>query len=189
MEEKLKQKLSTCLKVVLFGPESTGKSTIAEKLAAHFDTVWVQEYMREYLQRKWDLTQKTCVPHDLMIIARGQIKRENELSEIANKVLICDTDLLQLKVYSEAYYNGYCNPILHKLALKNWYDHYFLTNIDVPWVQDDLRDKPHDRVGMFRKFHHTLLKTNRPFTILKGDEEERFGTAVEKINELLKHQN
>lgn len=189
MEEKLTQHPSTCLKVVLFGPESTGKSSLAERLATHFETVWVEEYMREYLQKKWDLTKKLCVPNDLMIIARGQIKRENELSSIANKILFCDTDLLQLKVYSEAYYNGYCNPVLHKHALKNWYDLYFLTNIDIPWVPDDLRDKPHDREGMFRRFQNSLLKTNRPYVILKGDENERFETAVEKINELLKLQN
>ena len=189
MEEKLKQLPSNCLKAVLFGPESTGKSTLAERLAQHFDTIWVKEYMREYLQRKWDLKKAVCEPHDLMVIAGGQIKLENELSPLSNKILFCDTDLLQLKVYSEAYYNGYCNPLLHKHALKNWYDLYFLTNIDTPWVPDDLRDKPHDREGMFRRFHHSLIKSNRPFVILQGDENERFEKAVNTINELLKQKN
>jgi len=189
MEEKLEQKPADCLKVVLFGPESTGKSTLAERLANHFETLWVKEYMRHYLQKKWDRHQEVCQPHDLMIIAQGQIRTENELSTLANKVLFCDTDLLQLKVYSEAYYNGYCNPVLHKHALKNWYDLYFLTNIDTPWIPDDLRDKPHDRDGMFRRFHNSLLQTNRPFIILKGDENERFETAVAKINELIKQEN
>ncbi len=189
MEEKLKQEPADCLKAVFFGPESTGKSTLAKRLALHFETVWVEEYMRKYLQRKWDLTKCVCEPHDLMIIAQGQIKQENELSVVANKVLFCDTDLLELKVYSEAYYNGYVNPLLHKHALKNWYDLYFLTNIDTPWVPDDLRDKPHDREGMFRRFHHSLLKTNRPFVILQGGENERFEKAVTSINELLKQKN
>jgi|SRR5690606_20134349 len=189
MEENLKQQPSTCLKVVFFGPESTGKSTLAERLANHFETVWVKEYMREYLQKKWDLTKTICEPQDLMIIANGQMKQENKLAPIANKVLFCDTDLLQLKVYSEAYYNGYCNPILHKHALNNWYDLYFLTNIDTPWVPDDLRDKPHDREGMFRRFHNILLQTNRPFIILNGDENERFETAIARIDKLLKPEN
>lgn len=189
MEEKLKQLPSNCLKAVLFGPESTGKSTLAERLAHHFNTVWVKEFMREYLQKKWDLSKGLCEPHDLMIIARGQMQEENTLSSIAKKVLFCDTDLLQLKVYSEAYYNGYSNPHLHKHALKNWYDLYFLTNIDTPWVPDDLRDKPHDREGMFRRFHNSLLETKRPFVILQGDENERFETAVRKIDELLKQKN
>ncbi len=186
MEEKLTQLPSNCLKAVLFGPESTGKTTLAQKLAHHYNTIWVQEYMREYLQKKWDLNKEVCTPHDLMVIARGQIKQENVLSPLANKILFCDTDLLELKVYSETYYNGYCNPLLHKHALKNWYDLYFLTNIDTPWVPDDIRDKPHDREGMFRRFHHSLLKTNRPFVILQGDEDQRLETAVKHIDELLK---
>jgi NadR type nicotinamide-nucleotide adenylyltransferase len=189
MEEKLTQLPSNCLKIVLFGPESTGKSTLAEKLALHYKTIWVKEFMREYLQKKWDETKGVCEPYDLMLIARGQMQLENELSLIANNILFCDTDLLQLKVYSEAYYNGYCNPVLHKHALKNWYDLYFLTNIDTPWVPDDLRDKPHDRDGMFRRFHHSLLKTKRPFVILKGDEDQRLETAIKHIDELLKQKN
>lgn len=186
MEEKLTQQPSNCLKAVLFGPESTGKTTLSAKLARHFDTVWVEEYMRVYLQKKWDLYKEVCTPYDLMLIAKGQIKAENELSHIANKVLFCDTDLLELKVYSEAYYNGYCNPVLHKYALKNWYDIYFLTNIDTPWVPDDLRDRPQDRQGMFNRFLGALVKNKRPFIILSGSENERFETAISKINELLK---
>ena len=189
MEEKLAQEPSTCLKAVLFGPESTGKSTLAARLAAHFQTVWVEEYMRKYLQKKWDEKAGVCEPHDLIVIARAQMRNENRLSKIANNVLFCDTDLLQLKVYSEAYYNGYCNPDLHKHALKNWYDLYFLTNIDIPWIPDDLRDKPHDREGMFKRFKSALKLSKRPFIILDCDEEQRFETAVLAINELLKQQN
>lgn len=189
MEEKLKQEPSACLKAVLFGPESTGKSTLAARLAAHFETVWVEEYMRYYLQKKWDEKREVCNPHDLMVIAKGQIRNENSQAKIANKVLFCDTDLLQLKVYSEVYYNGYCNPDLHKHALKNWYDIYFLTNIDTPWIPDDLRDKPHDREGMFKRFKSALKLAKRPFIILEGNEDQRFETAVLAINELLKHQN
>ena len=189
MEEKLAQEPSTCLKAVLFGPESTGKSTLAARLAAHFNTVWVEEYMREYLQKKWDEKGGVCEPHDLIVIAKGQIRNENRLAKIANKVLFCDTDLLELKVYSEAYYNGYCNPDLHKHALKNWYDIYFLTNIDTPWIPDDLRDKPLDREGMFKRFKSALKLSKRPFIVLEGDEDHRFETAVSAINELLKPQN
>lgn len=187
MEEKLKQEPSNCLKAVLFGPESSGKTTLAGRLAKHYNTTWASEYMRDYLQRKWDLEKKICEPADLIPIAKGQIKRENEQAKSANKILFCDTDLLELKVYSEAYYNGYCNPLLHKHALNNWYDLYFLTNIDTPWIPDDLRDKPHDREGMFNKFKSSLQHHKRPFIILGGDEEARFKTAVSAIDKLLKY--
>lgn len=185
MEEKLTQRPADCLKIVLFGPESTGKSTLAEALAAHYNTLWVEEYMREYLQKKWEIKKEICQPQDLIPIAIGQIKRENQLAKYANKILFCDTDLLQLKVYSEAYYHGYCNPRLLKHALNNWYDLYFLTNIDTPWVPDDLRDKPEDREGMFKKFRSALQLNHRPYIILKGSENERFETAVKAIDTLL----
>src|SRR5680860_118066 len=81
MEEKLKQKSSMISKVVLFGPESTGKTTLSEQLARHYNTVWVPEYAREYLQKKWNDERKTCEPQDLLPIAVGQMRLENELTE------------------------------------------------------------------------------------------------------------
>lgn len=187
MAEKLAQRPSSLIKVVFFGPESTGKTTLAEMLAKHYDTLWVEEFMREYLQEKWDKQKKVCEPKDMIPIAEGQIKRENELTNKANKLLICDTDLLELKVYSEAYYQGYCHPKLLKHALNNLYDLYFLTYIDVPWTPDDLRDKPEDRIGMYNRFEAALKNSKKPHVILKGDLNERFKTAVERIDELLKN--
>lgn len=187
MAEKLAQRPSSVLKIVFFGPESTGKTTLAEMLAEHFETVWVEEYMREYLQKKWDTQQKICEPEDMLPIAQGQMQRENELTGKANRLLFCDTDLLELKVYSEAYYDGFCDPQLLKHALNNRYDLYFLMYIDVPWTPDDLRDKPYDRVGMFKRFEEALQQAGKPYVVLKGDLEERFQTAVSEINKLLKN--
>lgn len=186
MEEKFKQEPSDLIKVVLFGPESTGKTTLSQQLARHYSTVWVPEYAREYLQNKWNNERKTCEPHDLLPIAEGQIRLENELTKKATDLLICDTDLLETKVYSEAYYIGYCDPILEKYALENTYDLYFLTYIDTPWEEDDLRDKPNEREQMFTYFHDTLKKYNRNFVILKGDKKTRLRTAVEHIDKLRK---
>ncbi|MBS9462438.1 ATP-binding protein [Flagellimonas sp. 389] len=185
MEEKLGQEPSNLIKVVLFGPESTGKTTLSQQLARQYNTVWVPEYAREYLQDKWNNERKTCEPHDLLPIAQGQIRLENELTKKATDLLICDTDLLETKVYSEAYYIGQCDPILEKYALKNTYDLYFLTYIDTPWEADDLRDKPDEREKMFAYFHDTLKKYDRNFVILKGDKKTRLKTAVEHINNLL----
>lgn len=188
MEKELEQRPCDLIKVVLFGPESTGKTTLSRRLAEHYNTFWVEEFMREYLQEKWDIEKRVCEPRDIIPIATGQIDRENELSAKANKVLVCDTDLLELKVYSEAYYEGYCHPLLLKHALKNQYHVYFLTYIDVPWTPDDLRDKPHDRQGMFERFESALQLTNKPYVVLRGNEEERFKTAVSVIDKLLKNQ-
>lgn len=189
MEKKLVQQPANCLKIVLFGPESTGKTTLSRQLARHFNSVWVPEYAREYLQNKWNNERKTCEPKDLLPIAIGQMKLENELAQKTDTVLICDTDLLETKVYSEAYYVGSCDPILEKFALQNTYDLYFLTYIDTPWQADDLRDKPNEREQMFIAFERALIENQRPYVLLKGDKKQRLACAVKHVDELLKKKN
>ena len=118
MEEALKQKNINIAKVVLYGPESSGKTTLAKHLARHYNTVWAPEFAREYLQNKWNNERKTCENSDLLPIAVGQMKLENELAQKADKLLICDTDLLVTKIYSEEYYGGYVHTDLEKLQFK-----------------------------------------------------------------------
>ncbi|WP_282048501.1 ATP-binding protein [Maribacter aquivivus] len=185
MEEKYRQEASDVLKVVLFGPESTGKTTLSEQLARHYHTVWVPEYARDYLQDKWNNQRKTCEPHDLLPIAEGQMALENKLAKKATDILICDTDLLETKVYSEAYYIGDCDPVLEKYALENTYDLYLLTYIDIPWEADDLRDKPNEREEMFNYFKDTLEKYGKNFIILKGNKKQRLEKAINHIDTLL----
>lgn len=185
MEKALEQLPVKLIKVVLFGPESTGKTTMSELLAKHYNTVWVPEYAREYLQDKWNNERKTCEDVDLVPIARGQIRLENELALKADKVLICDTDLLETKVYSEEYYGGHVHPELDKYALKNQYDLYLLTNIDTPWEPDDLRDRPEQREEMYMAFKNALVVNNRPFIKLNGDIKTRLKVAIKAIDELM----
>lgn len=189
MEKNLRQQPANIIKIVLFGPESTGKTTLSKQLARHYNTVWVPEYAREYLQNKWNNERKTCENHDLLPIARGQIQLENELSKKADKVLICDTDLLETKVYSEEYYGGFVDPKLDKAAIQNSYDLYLLTYIDTPWEEDDLRDRPEQRLEMFKAFESALKKYKRPYLLLKGDKETRLKTAIKAIGKLLEKHN
>ena len=79
MEKNIHQQKSDCLRIVLYGPESTGKTTLARSLAEHYKTEWVPEFARNYLQRKWDKKQQVCTLNDLFSIAKGQIKQENDL--------------------------------------------------------------------------------------------------------------
>ncbi|OIQ36550.1 MAG: nicotinate-nucleotide adenylyltransferase [Bacteroidetes bacterium MedPE-SWsnd-G1] len=185
MEKTLKQKPANIVKIVLFGPESTGKTTLSRQLAVYYNTVWAPEYAREYLQKKWNNERKTCETSDLIPIAKGQMKLENKLSKKADRVLICDTDLLETKVYSEAYYAGTCDPTLDKYAIENQYDLYLLMYIDTPWEADDLRDKPHEREKMFNAFETALKKYNRPYLLLKGDKKSRLESAVEAIDKII----
>ncbi len=189
MEKDLRQEDINIIKVVLFGPESTGKTTLSIQLAKHYNTVWVEEYARPYLQKVWNQERRTCETKDILPIAYGQIALENRLAKRADKILICDTDLLETKVYSEEYYGGFVDPLLEEAAVENSYDLYFLTYIDTPWVEDDLRDRPDQRLEMFNAFKNALEKYNRPYVLLKGDKETRLQTAVEAIDKILSNRN
>jgi len=189
MEEKLKQEPANIVKIVLFGPESTGKTTLSEQLARHYNTVWVPEFARNYLQQKWNNERKTCEHKDLIPIAIGQMKLENKLVKKADKILICDTDLLETKVYSEEYYGGFVDPELDKAAMQNQYDLYLLTYIDTPWEADDLRDRPEQRQEMFDAFENTLKKFNRPYILLKGGMKTRFHNAIKAIDKIVEKNN
>jgi HTH-type transcriptional repressor of NAD biosynthesis genes len=185
MEKKLNQDPINIVKVVLFGPESTGKTTLSKQLARYYNTVWAPEFARDYLQKKWNNERKTCEAEDLIEIAFGQIKLENKLAKKADKVLICDTDLLETKVYSEEYYGGFVDENLDKAAKKNQYDLYLLTYIDTPWEEDDLRDRPGLRLEMFTAFENALKKHNRNYILLKGNKETRLKNATKAIDKII----
>jgi len=186
MEENLKQ-LPTgakrIIKIALFGPESTGKTTLAKQLAEYYKTDWVPEFARDYLQEKWDKQQALCDINDMLPIAYGQTQLENEKTVTANQYLFCDTNLMVTKVFSEVYYN-YCDPLLDQAAREHEYDLFFLTNIDVPWEKDDLRDKPEGRETVFSVFKQSLIDNNKPFITLSGDASLRLKKAVSIIDDL-----
>lgn len=186
MEKTLKQQPANCLKIVTFGPESTGKTSLAKALAAYYDTQWVPEFAREYLQKKYDDAGEICAPEDLLPIVKGQLTSENELVKKANKVLFCDTNPLETYVYGEAYYSNFENRRLKEIVDKTHYDLYLLTYIDVPWEADDLRDKPEEREEMFDLFEKALQEHNLPYVLVKGSHEQRLKTAIEQVDWLLK---
>ena len=188
MEENLKQVQITgndIIKIAIYGPESTGKTTLAKQLATHFNTVWAPEFARDYLQEKWNTKKEICVAEDLLPIAIGQMQLENEALQKANKYLFADTCLMITKVFSEIHY-GFCDAKLDKAARKHKYDLFFLTDVDVPWEQDDLRDAPNDRGATLEKFKQALIENNKPFIILSGNAEMRFQKAIAIIEELTK---
>lgn len=169
-------------KVVLIGPESTGKTTLAQELAAHYNTVWVPEFMREYLMNKWESKKELIDKSDLIPIAKGQMALEDKLKKKANEILIYDTNLTEIKVYSQHYYNGFVPDLITIEATKRKYDIYLLTYIDVPWEEDILRDRPHQREEMFALFEEELKEQKLNYRILKGNREKRFIEAVSLID-------
>ena len=183
MEKYLQQTKSDCIKIVLLGPESTGKSTLTKQLAKYYKTDFVEEYAREYLQKKYDHNGSICQIDDIIPIAKGQMNLENYAIK-NNSLIFCDTNLLTTMVYSKIYFN-YCDPILEKYAKSNYYDIYLLMDIDIPWIKDDLRDKPNERKEMFDFFKSSLIESQKSFNIISGNFEERKEKAISIINNLL----
>jgi NadR type nicotinamide-nucleotide adenylyltransferase len=169
-------------KVVITGPECTGKSELAQFLAEHFQTVWVQEYARAYLNKLIPPYEKS----DLTKIAHGQGRMEDEWIYDANRVLICDTNAITIKVWSEFKY-GDCDPDILRQTTERRYDLYLLTYIDVPWEDDPQREHPDKRESFWTIYKNEVEKTGVPFIEIKGPREERRKTAIEAVEKLLTH--
>ncbi len=161
---------------------------MARELADFFKTEWVPEYMREYLQKKWDDLGERINWDDLLPIAEGQIAAENDAAKNANEVLFCDTDLRELKVYCKYYYQGSCPQEIENAVKNNFYDLYLLTDIDTPWVADDLRDRPEDRTTLFCIFEAELKKYGLNYHVLNGSRTEKFKKAVALTKKLVERQ-
>ncbi|HEX9650465.1 MAG TPA: ATP-binding protein [Cyclobacteriaceae bacterium] len=171
---------SKARRVVVIGPESTGKSTLAASLATHYETIWVPEYAREFIDR----LNREYVEKDLLDIAKGQIASEVNLESKAKRILICDTNLIVLKIWSEYKY-GACNPEILKLINKRTYDLYLLTSVDVPWSDDPQREHPHLRDFFYTAYKNELIARNLPYVEISGEFYERKKRAIEAIDSLL----
>lgn len=167
-------------KIAVIGPECTGKSDLSAFLADHFNTVWVPEYARGYLG---NLT-RPYQQHDLLSIAHGQLRIEDEWMRDANALLICDTNLYVIKVWSEFRF-GVCDPGILKSIASRQYDLYLLTNVDLPWEADPLREHPDKRQQLYEIFYREMTEQSVPFIEIKGERTERRKTAIDAIQKLL----
>lgn len=168
------------LKIALTGPESTGKTTLAEQLAGHYNTLWVPERARSYLEE----LKKPYKEKDLLEIARQQMEMEDELAKKANKLLFCDTELIVMKIWSQVKY-GHVHPWIQEEMLKKRYDHYLLLYPDLSWEPDPQREHPHLREQMFRLYQGELKFLKRPYSIIQGEGEERLQAAIKAVDKVL----
>jgi NadR type nicotinamide-nucleotide adenylyltransferase len=166
-------------KIAIVGPESTGKSTLSMMLADHYNTNWVREYAREYIDNLLIPYQK----EDLNMIAKGQIEAEDHLAKSANKLLICDTNLIVIKIWSEYKYGSCENWILEEICRRK-YDLHLLTYIDIPWENDPQREHPDKREHFFNIYRQELEARKLKYKVVRGSIKERFEFSVSEINAL-----
>lgn len=167
------------LKVVVTGPESSGKSTLAAYLHQHFESEKVDEYSRFYLES----INRPYQQEDLITIAKQQLKAQNA-AEAKGGLVICDTGIEVIKIWSEFKY-GNCPETLAAMDDSSSIDLYLLCSPDLPWVSDPLRENPNDREVLFNLFKQYLDTKEARYVIIYGPEDTRVNIAVTAVNDLL----
>lgn len=166
-------------RIAIVGPESTGKSDLCQQLARELKTEWVPEYARFYLDR----LDREYEENDLLAIAQGQLAWEDQKIPLANEWLICDTNLIVIKIWSDHKFGATNSWILENLETRV-YDGYLLTAIDLPWQNDPQREHPHLRKHFFDLYHDYLSSHKLPFRLVQGIEGERLQSALKGLSEM-----
>src|SRR5688572_20917216 len=181
-------------KIVILGPESTGKSTLCKQLAAHYKTLWCPEFAREYLLQHG----MNYSFEDLLTIAKGQLALEdesevrNQKSEVKNintthhSLLFIDTDMYVMKVWCEFVF-GNCHRFILDQIVERKYDLYLLCNIDLPWIKDELREYPdlESRQRLYSIYKDIMINQSVPWVDINGDYDERLTKAITCIDSIL----
>jgi NadR type nicotinamide-nucleotide adenylyltransferase len=179
---------SAVRKIVITGPESSGKTTLAGALAAHYGTPWVQEAARSYLEGRAGFgVDHGYVEADLLDIARLQLQQEDahatDAGTGAPRALFCDTDLITIRIWGEEKF-GRSDPWIVRQTEERPYDLWLLCTPEMPWEPDPLRENPYDRDRLFAVYERTLRRLRKPYAVMVGDREARLQAAVEAIARL-----
>ncbi|MEM6966672.1 MAG: ATP-binding protein [Bacteroidota bacterium] len=170
MDKKIK-------KIILTGPESSGKTTLAQQLAEQFDSVWVPEFARTYLEG----LKRPYREDDLVKIAKGQKDLEDFFYKKANRFLFCDTSMLVIKVWSEYRYQS-CDKWITEQFEKDQQELYILCSPDIPWTFDPQRENPNDREELLKIYKKELTKYEKKYIQVSGNEHDRFSKIVSYLS-------
>ncbi|RZK49571.1 MAG: NadR [Pedobacter sp.] len=170
-------------KIAIVGPESTGKSTISQQLAKHYNVAWVPEYARYYCAA----LDRPCDLQDEVNMFLGQLALEDAVLATANgPFILCDTTFITVKIWSDAMFGETPKVVLEELP-KHPYDFYLLMDIDLPWEYDPLRDFPDQREHFMAIWHSELKALNASYTVVGGIQ-NRLENAIQAIDDFLKNQ-
>ena len=167
-------------RIAITGPESTGKTWLAKKLATHYNGNIVNEYARKYFSDK----EYKYTVDELITIAKRQIANEEGIAKFSNNLLFCDTDLIVMKIWSKVVFN-YVPEWIEKQVREHIYDLYLLCYPDIVWKPDSLRNNSHDRQYLFELYVNELEHNNLNYRIVKGIDDQRIENAVSFVNELM----
>jgi HTH-type transcriptional regulator, transcriptional repressor of NAD biosynthesis genes len=170
-------------RVLIVGAESTGKTTLAIALAEHYQTTWVPEFGRLYTEARRPRGE-LWTSDEFTFIATEQVRMEDALERIANRVLICDTDAFATAIWHERYL-GVPSAAVLAAAAGRTYDLYVLTDVDTPFVPDDIRDGESIRQWMHQRFQDELSRMAVPVLFVSGPREQRLAAAIARIDALL----
>jgi len=168
------------IKIAIVGPESTGKSTMSAYLAEYYHTVWVPEYAREYCEQ---LTEPPTWQDEINMF-EGQLALEKSLIGQANRILICDTTFITVKIWSDHMFGSSPQQVTDALA-HHHYDLYLLLNIDLPWQDDPLRDFPDLREHFMQVWHKELTALKVNYVLISGLGAERYQNAIQAIDQFI----
>jgi NadR type nicotinamide-nucleotide adenylyltransferase len=167
---------SELIRIAFIGPESTGKTSLCIELAKHYNTVWVPEYSREYIEK----LNRPYTRDDVIFCAEKQIDLENELSKKANKILFVDTELINYHVWMLDVFKESTEWIEEKIKHYK-YDLYLLTKTDIPFTHDPVRENPHRRDFFFEWYEKELTTRGLPFVMIEGTGERRLKSVINII--------
>ena len=180
------------LKVAIIGPESTGKTTLTKELANNYQTTYVPEYARLYLEpilneRGISISEASLSDNDFLHIIKGQQIFEDIQSHHANRILFSDTDPLLTTLWYRWIMKASVSSELTNRALASSYDLYLVTNPDIPWIQDSVRyeEIQLERGAFFEQCINLLEENNRPYHIINGHNENRIHQAQHIIDQLI----
>jgi len=170
-------------KIIITGPESTGKTTLAKQLAEHYKTVWLPEFARKYIET----LKRHYNYNDIVHIAKEQIKLEKEYLNKANRILFVDTGLIITKTWFEVSYKKYPNWLNNAIKYQK-IDLFLLCNYDIPWVADSTRENGSNEIRehLFNQYKKEIEKNKFNYKIISNLDDKRLENAIQIIDELIK---